>query len=155
MDTYLGLKALHILGVVLFIGNIIVTAWWKTQADRTRNPTVIAFAQRQVTLTDWIFTFGGATLLAGSAYANVALHGLSMSTPWMLWGQILFILSGLLWVGILIPVQIRQARLARAFASGGPIPLTYWRLNRIWLGIGLVATVLPAANIFFMVYKPV
>ncbi len=155
MDTYLGLKALHILGVVLFIGNIIVTAWWKTQADRTRNPAVIAFAQRQVTLTDWIFTFGGATLLAGSAYANAALHGLSMLTPWMLWGQILFVLSGLLWVGILIPVQVRQARLARGFAGGGPIPLTYWRLNRIWLGIGLVATVLPAANIFFMVYKPV
>ena len=28
-------------------------------ADRTRDPKIIAFAQRQVTLTDWVFTFGG------------------------------------------------------------------------------------------------
>ncbi len=41
------------------------------------------------------------------------------------------------------------------FVGGGPIPAEYWRLNRIWLGIGLVATVLPAANIYFMVFKPV
>ena len=70
MNTYLALKSLHILGVVLFVGNIIVTGWWKVQADRTRNPAVIAFAQRQVTLTDWIFTFGGSTLVVVGAYAT-------------------------------------------------------------------------------------
>jgi uncharacterized membrane protein len=44
MNTYLLLKSLHILGVVLFLGNIIITGWWKAMADRTRNPVVIAFA---------------------------------------------------------------------------------------------------------------
>ncbi|MBI4987243.1 MAG: DUF2269 domain-containing protein [Rhodocyclales bacterium] len=155
MNTYLALKSLHILGVVLFVGNIIVTGWWKVQADRTRNPAIIAFAQRQVTLTDWVFTFGGSSLLVAAAYANVALHGLSLSAPWLLWGQALFYLSGLLWVAILIPVQIRQARLARGFAGGGTIPEEYWRLNRIWLWVGILATVLPAANLYFMVFKPV
>lgn len=29
--------ALHILGVVLFLGKILVTAGWKVLADRTRN----------------------------------------------------------------------------------------------------------------------
>lgn len=119
MNTYLALKSLHILGVVLFVGNIVVTAWWKVQADRTRHPAIVAFAQRQVTLTDWIFA------------------------------------SGLLWVAILIPVQIKQARLARGFAANGPIPDEYWRLNRVWLWVGILATVLPAANLYFMVFKPV
>ena len=155
MDTYLAFKSLHLFGVVLFVGNIIVTGWWKTQADRTRNPVVIAFAQRQVTLTDWIFTFGGSTLLVVGAYANVYLHDLSLVTPWLLWGQGLFFVSGLLWVAILIPVQIRQARLARGFAGGGPIPAEYWRLNRIWLWVGILATVLPVANLYFMVFKPI
>ena len=154
MDAYLALKALHLAGVVLFLGNIVVTAWWKTQADRTRNPAIVAFAQRQVTLTDWLFTFGGSSLLAAAGYANVFMHGLSLSTPWLWWGQGLFILSGLLWLGILIPVQIKQARLARGFAGGGPIPAEYWRLNRLWLAVGLVATVLPSVNLYFMVFKP-
>jgi len=65
-NTYLWLKSLHLLGVVMFLGNIIVTGWWKFMADRTKNPVIIAFAQRQVTLTDWIFTAGGVILvLAG------------------------------------------------------------------------------------------
>jgi uncharacterized membrane protein len=155
MDTYPALKSLHLFGVVLFVGNIIVTGWWKTQADRTRNPVVIAFAQRQVTLTDWIFTFGGSSLVAAGGYLHAYLHGLSLTTPWLLWGQALFTLSALLWVAILIPVQIKQARLARGFAGGGPIPAEYWRLNRIWLWVGILATVLPAANLYFMVFKPV
>ena len=42
--AYLFLKGIHILGVILLLGNIIVTAWWKIMADRTRDPRVIAFA---------------------------------------------------------------------------------------------------------------
>jgi uncharacterized membrane protein len=155
MQTYLALKSLHILGVVLFVGNIIVTGWWKVQADRTRNPAIVAFAQRQVTLTDWIFTFGGSTLVVVGAYANVYLHDLPLAAPWLVWGQAMFFLSGLLWVAILIPLQIRLARLARGFAGGGAIPDEYWRLNRVWLWVGILATVLPAANLYFMVFKPV
>ncbi|NBX00290.1 MAG: DUF2269 family protein, partial [Methylophilaceae bacterium] len=58
--TYLLLKSLHILGIILLMGNIIVTAWWKFMADKTKDPSVIAFAQRQVTLTDFVFTAPGA-----------------------------------------------------------------------------------------------
>lgn len=48
-DTWL---LVHVVGVVLFIGNIVVTAVWKTLADQTKEPSVIAFAQRIVTITD-------------------------------------------------------------------------------------------------------
>ncbi len=154
MDAYLALKTLHLAGVVLFLGNIIVTGWWKVMADRTRNPAIVAFAQRQVTLTDWVFTFGGATLLGAGGYAGALLHDLPLAAPWLAWGQALFVLSGLLWVGILIPLQIKLARLARGFAGGGEIPPAYWRLNRLWLRVGVLATVLPAANLYFMVFKP-
>ena len=88
MDSYLLLKTLHLVGVVIFLGNIIVTAWWKVMADRTRDPKIIAFAQRQVTLTDWVFTFGGVTLVAIGGYGNAALHGMplpplmSCTFPW-------------------------------------------------------------------------
>ncbi len=153
MDWYLLLKTLHIVGVVLFLGNIIVTGWWKVMADRTGDPTVIAFAQRQVTLTDWVFTLGGVLLLGGAGFANAGLHGISLATPWVLAGNVLFGLSGVAWAAVLIPVQIRQARLARGFARGGAIPPQYWRLGRLWLVFGTIATVLPLAAIPVMVWK--
>lgn len=154
MDSHLTLKALHLLGVAIFVGNIVVTAWWKAQADRTRNPVIVDFAQRQVTLTGWIFTLGGALLAGAAGYADAVLRDLPLDAPWLLWGQGLFFLSGLLWLGVLIPLQVRQARLARGFAAGGPIPKDYWRLNRIAIATGIIATLLPAANLYFMVFKP-
>jgi uncharacterized membrane protein len=155
MDTYLALKTLHLAGVMLFLGNIVVTGWWKAMADHTRDPRIIAFAQRQVTLTDWVFTAGGAALLAAAGYGNAYLHGIALSTPWVALGHWLFVASGLIWVAILIPVQTLQARLARGFADGGPIPERYWRLGRLWMVFGIAATALPAANLYVMVFKPV
>lgn len=154
MNGYLTLKALHMAGAIIFLGNIIVTAWWKAMADRTRDARIIAFAQRQVTLTDWAFTFGGVLLLAAGGYGNALLHGMPIHSSWTGLGHWLFAASGVIWVFVLIPVQVLQARLARGFASGGTIPDRYWRLNRLWLGFGIVATVLPAMNVYVMVFKP-
>jgi hypothetical protein len=43
MDNYRLLKSLHVLGVVIFLGNIIVTAVWKALADRTGSPAIVAY----------------------------------------------------------------------------------------------------------------
>ena len=155
METYNLLKLLHILGAVLLLGNIIVTAWWKAMADRSRDPVVLAFAQRQVTLTDIVFTAVGVLLLGGSGYAMVFTGPWSLETPWIDWGQTLFLATGLIWVGILIPIQVAQARMARAFAGGGEIPVRYRQLSALWMGFGMVAVVLPLAAFSLMVLKPV
>lgn len=155
METYDLLKLVHILGAVLLLGNIIVTAWWKAMADRSRNPLVLAFAQRQVTLTDIVFTSVGVLLLGGSGYAMVFTGPWSLDTPWIDWGQTLFLATGLIWVGILIPIQVAQARMARAFASGGEIPVRYRQLSALWMGFGVVAVILPLAAFSLMVLKPV
>jgi uncharacterized membrane protein len=53
----------------------------------------------------------------------------------------------------LIPIQVAQARLARAFENGGEISERYWRLNRQWYVWGIAATVLPLLNLYVMVHK--
>lgn len=156
MQTYLWLKTLHLLGVVMFLGNIIITGWWKFMADRTRNPQIIAFAQHQVTLTDYVFTAGGAALLLAAGWGNAALHGMDIfSMRWLSWGFCLFSISGLIWVAVLIPIQIGQARMASQFAQGSSIPETYWKLGKRWYVWGSIATVLPLLNLYWMVFKPI
>ena len=61
-----GWVGLHVLGVVLLLGNLIVTAVWKVLADRTRQVDVIAYAQRLVAVTDIACTAPGAILIAVS-----------------------------------------------------------------------------------------
>lgn len=151
--SYELLKTLHVLGAVLFVGNVIVTALWKSLADRTRNAAVIGFSQRLVTLTDIAFTATGVVLLAVTGPVMAARLG-GMEIPWVAWGAGLFAAAGLVWVAVLIPVQTMQARLARGFAHGGDIPPRYWRLARIWMIGGSLATVLPLAALAVMVMKP-
>lgn len=87
MVSYAAFKVIHLLGVVLFLGNIIVTALWKTLADRTGEPRVIAYAQHLVTVTDWVFTGGGLVLLLIGAYGMVATAGLNaMGSRWLVLG---------------------------------------------------------------------
>jgi uncharacterized membrane protein len=155
MTSYAAFKVIHLLGVVLFLGNIIVTAVWKTLADRTREPRVIAYAQHLVTVTDWAFTGGGVVLILIGAFGMITIAGLNpMGARWLILGQSLLVASGVIWVAVLIPTQIAQARLARGFAEGGSIPESYWRLNQRWLIWGIVATLIPLANLYVMVFKP-
>ena len=154
--TYLAFKVVHVFGVVLFLGNIIVTGVWKVLADRTGDPRTVAYAQHLVTLTDWVFTLGGVILILIGAYGMVLTAGLNPLGPlWLVAGQSLFVASGIIWAAILIPVQIAQARMAHAFENGGPISERYSQLSRRWIVWGTIATLLPLANLYFMVVKPV
>ena len=148
------LKTLHLLGVVLFLGNIIVTAFWKIMADRTRDLAVIRFAVRATNWADVVFTFGGIVLLAAAGAKMVAMEGGLMQAGWLHWAYSLFIVTGLLWVGILIPVQRAQARLLYPLPREVQIPARYWRLAAIWAVTGSVATLLPLAILYLMTVKP-
>jgi len=152
-NSYLWLKVLHLFGVVLFLGNIIITGWWKNMADLTRNPQVIAFAQKQVTVTDWLFTAGGSVILLVGGVMNVAIHGLSYSSHWLGWGVSLFVLSGVIWALVLIPTQIKQARMAEEFSESGVISDYYWTLCKRWNIWGAIAVILPLINIYWMTFK--
>jgi uncharacterized membrane protein len=153
-NSYLWLKTIHVFGVVIFLGNIIVTGWWKNMADLTRNPQIIAYAQRQVTLTDFIFTGGGVLILLVAGMVNVHMHNMSYAAKWLSHGMSIFLASGVIWVAVLIPVQIKQARMAKDFASTGQIPEQYWKLCTTWNVFGVIATLLPLANLYWMVFKP-
>jgi uncharacterized membrane protein len=153
--SYNAFKVVHLIGVIAFLGNIIVTAVWKILADRTGDPRVIAYAQRLVSLTDWIFTAGGVVLILFGGYGMVFAASIDpRGQLWLVLGQALFGASGLIWLIVLIPTQIAQARTARLFASGGTIPESYWRQARRWNVWGVIATLIPLANVYVMVFKP-
>ena len=152
---YSILKTFHVVGVVALVGNAVVTLVWKMAADRHADPRVVAFAQRSVTLTDWWFTVGGVILIALSGYGAAALAGLQpFAVGWLIWGQVLLGVSGTLWAFILIPAQIRQARQARGFATGGEVHASYWRDARRWVYWGIIATLPLLGAIWVMVAKP-
>lgn len=147
-------KSLHVAGVILLVGNVTVSAVWKVFANRSGNPDVIAYAQRLITITDWSLTLLGIILIIVGGYgASLSIGQHPFGTNWLVTGQVLFAISGAIWVGVLIPLQVRQARYARGFAAAGRIPEQYWRDSRRWLFWGIVATLPLFAAVYVMVAK--
>jgi uncharacterized membrane protein len=151
--TYEIAKFVHITGVVMLMGNITVTAIWKYFADRTHSPEILSFAQKLVTYTDWSMTVWGVLLLMGGGYAMVFLVKWPLTQWWLLWSQILFVVAGLIWLFILVPIQIKQARLAKAFSDLG-VGDEYRQLSRHWLMWGLISTVPLVMVTWLMIAKP-
>lgn len=148
------LEFLHFLGACLFIGNIMVSAFWKVLADRTREVGTMRFACRLVNLTDLVFTGGGATLLLVTGHLMAASHGGVLATGWMLGSYLLFAISGALWVTVLVPIQIKQSRLLKDEPLAPAKLQPYFRLSRIWSAVGALATAIPLPAIYLMSAKP-
>ncbi len=154
--NYLVFKWLHVLGVVMILGNVTVTAVWKVFADRSGDPRIVAFGQRLVTITDWSLTVGGIALTMIGGFGATAAAGIDpFGAYWLRLGEALFAVSGVIWIGILVPAQIRQARLARQFANGGVIPDAYRRDARRWIVWGIIATLPLIGALWVMIAKPV
>ena len=148
-------KTLHIIGVILLVGNVTVSAVWKVFADRNGQAAVVAYAQRLITITDWSLTLSGIVLIMIGGYgASYASGQNPFRADWLILGQVLFGISGAIWVFILIPLQIRLARSARRFAAAGGIPEAYWQDSRRWLFWGIVATIPLVGTVYVMVVRP-
>jgi uncharacterized membrane protein len=151
--VYQIFKLLHVIGVVILIGNVTVSAFWKVFADRTSDVRLIAHAQAGVTVTEWIFTVPAIALVLIGGYGMVIEASLDITTPWLLIGQALFAVSGLIWLGILVPLQVRQARLARMLSPENPIGDSYRRACRAWLRWGIAATIPLIAAVYVMIVR--
>jgi uncharacterized membrane protein len=153
---YLVLKTVHVLAVVMFMGNITTGIFWKRHADRTRDPRLIAHAIEGIIASDRWFTLPGVLLIiiAGFGAAGVG-HLKMLGTGWILWSIVLFTISGIAFMAQVAPLQKRMAKLMRAGAeSGSPDWEQYERLSRAWDLWGAVALITPLVALVLMVLKP-
>lgn len=151
--SYEVAKYLHVTGFVMLMGNITVTAIWKFYADRDGRPEVLGFAQKLVTYTDWSMTLWGVVLIMGGGYFMAFSKGLVLTRGWLFWSQLHFLIAGLVWLFAIVPIQIKQARLAKAFPQDD-VGDDYRRLSKHWLAWGLLSTVPLLAATWLMVVKP-
>ena len=99
-------------------------------------------------------TVWGVVLLMGGGYFMVFSVNWPLTLHWLLASQILFVVAGLIWLLLLVPIQVRQARLAKNFA-GNDVGDDYRQLSRRWLFWGLISTLPLLVATWLMIAKPV
>jgi len=154
--VYLAMKTLHVLAVVLFLGNIITGLFWKAHGDRTADPRIVAHTLEGIIRSDRWFTIPGVLLIIGFGVAAAVIGRLPiLSTGWIWQSIVLFAVSGLAFMLRVAPLQRRLLQLASVAVGGGPWDqAAYHRLSRRWEFWGVVAIVTPLAALVLMVYKP-
>lgn len=146
---YLVLKLIHVAGVVLFLGNITVGVFWKAYADRSRNAVLMAYTIDAIIAADKIFTIPGILLLLLGGFGAAFVGGIPiLSTGWVLWALVAFILSGLAFG----PLARTQRKLSAAAHAANLDE--YAQLSRSWRLWGFIALALPIVAFAIMILKP-
>jgi len=141
-------RALHILGAVLLVGNVIVTGFWAAFLYAQRSGVPFRPVARAILWTDLLFTIGGASLLTFTGIQLIVARGYPFwETPWLVKGVGSLALATLLWLAVLVPDQFRLERLAADDVAG---------LRRVflrWSVVGWLSTALLVNALWVMVRK--
>ena len=153
---YLFIKLLHIIAVIAFVGNITTGLFWHAHAARTRDPKLLAHTMDGIIRSDRLFTVPAvvaiiATGIAAAIYGDLPI----LRTGWILWTLILFIVSGLIFMIRVAPLQRQLRSVAEEALHTGIFEYAdYHALAVRWELWGAAALLTPVAGLALMVLKP-
>jgi len=146
------LKVLCIIGISLFLGNMLITIIWKLLVEHTKEPCIIGFAHYETDWVDFILVLISLILVMSTGeLITVQQIGIDNHTTWWESGYGFFMLATLIWLVVLVPIQTQQTYLAQQFQSGKPIPKQYWRLTSYWRLGSVAGIILPLINIYLLI----
>jgi uncharacterized membrane protein len=151
---YLALKALHVIGVVVFLGNVVTGIFWKAHGDRLGDLRARVQALDGIIRADRVFTVPSVFLIIATGVALVLVGHLSFLAPWILGSLLLFGLAGAVFGTRVGPLQKKLLANARSGLGGTWDESGYRELSKSWRLWGWVATVAPLLALVLMVLKP-
>ncbi len=153
---YLALKLLHILAVVVFLGNVVTGLFWKAYGDRSSDPRIMSHTLEGIIRSDRWFTVPGVLLIVASGVALAVAGGFPILRTGWIWQSIaLFTVSGLIFGMQVAPLQARLRQMTTAAAAGGAWdPAAYRRLSARFESWSLLALATPFGALVLMVFRP-
>ena len=149
---YLIWKLLHIIAVIIFMGNITLTPFWKAAADKTKDREKIADTLKNIIRADKIFTMPSVTFLIIFGFGAQMTYGYPMETSWIMWGLTMIIISAAAFMAKVVPLQKKMYKLASDEAKFNWDE--YQKLSKQWNIWGSIATITPYIAVILMVLKP-
>lgn len=152
---YTYFKLVHLLAVLLFLGNIITGLFWMRQAFKTRNLLIITHTIQVVIRSDRLFTIPGVILITIGGLMS-AIHGQIpiLGTGWIFWSIVLFTISGIAFMWKVAPLQKKMYRLSIGSTSlDDGTWMQIHRAHKSWEVWGLIALLTPLLAFCMMVLK--
>lgn len=153
---YIALKIVHVTAVIIFLGNLVTGILWKIHGDQTNDPAIIRHTIAGLIRADRWFTIPGVVLILIGGFGAAAVGGLPLlRTRWILWGIILFTISGIAYMARVVPLQQQMLAVARSGVESGKFDRDRYRaLSRSWNVWGTIALLTPTLAMIAMIAKP-
>ena len=154
MNAYLFMKLIHVVAVIIFMGNIITGLFWMRRANKTGNFSIISFTMKSVIASDRWFTIPGVIIITAAGFSAAIQGGLPLlRTGWIFWSIVLFTLSGLIFSLKLVPLQKKILQITEN-KPAEKFDLEIYRHHlQQWEAWGLLALLTPLAAMAMMVLK--
>jgi uncharacterized membrane protein len=152
MNYYLILKAIHLLAVVAFLGNIVTGLFWMRFARKTNDTRIVHHTAAGIIASDRLFTIPGVIIITAGGFASAIYGGIPLlRTGWIFWPILLFSLSGLFFAFKVVPLQVRMRKhleTGEGFTWKG-----FDALLKQWEFWGFMAVITPIISFFMMILK--
>ncbi len=153
--NYTYFKLIHLLAVIIFLGNIIIGLFWMRIAVKTRDLRIIHFTIKGIITADRYFTIPGVIIITTfGILAAVYGHYPLLRTGWILWSIILFSISGLAFGFKVAPLQKIILNLTLNNENTNDFDWNYFQKKYIeWEIWGFIALITPLAAFVMMTLK--
>lgn len=155
MNYYLVLKTVHLLAVVVFLGNIITGLFWMRLAVRTGDAGIIRHTVNGIIASDRWFTIPGVVIITACGITAAIYAGIPLlRTGWVFWPIVLFSLSGVFFMAKVAPLQSQMKKYLDSGRNGNSgEPDGFRPLVKSWEFWGAMALATPLVSFLLMVMK--
>lgn len=152
---YNYLKLLHIITVIVFLGNIFTGLYWMHFAIKTKDIKIIAHTMKGVIRSDRLFTIPGVVIVTTAGIlAAIYGHIPLLRTGWIFWSIILFTISGIAFAWKVAPLQRKIYNLTINTEQNADINWTTFKnIYFEWEIWGLIALMTPVIALVMMILK--
>jgi len=146
------LKVVHILAVVVLLGNLLMAPFWRKRLVALGGVQARAVANRSVRVADLIFTLPGWVVVLATGIMLIIYRG--MQGGWLHLSLLLFLGWLIFWH--MLVLRARKAMIAQAeeVASGGQAPPELAQHERQWQQWSYLAAGIALLILILMVVQP-
>jgi uncharacterized membrane protein len=155
MNYYLIIKAIHLLAVVAFLGNIVTGLFWMKFARKTNDVKIIHHTAKGLIASDKLFTIPGVLIITTAGFYAAIYGDLPLlRTGWLFWPIILFSLSGIFFAYKVAPLQGKMRRSVEGETNNVVLENgKFDYLMKQWELWGFLAVITPIISFFMMILK--
>ena len=143
---------LHILGVVLFFGGMIVSLKWLFLVEMRKRAGALQIAVQWTYRLTMFVTAPGIALIIVSGILQMSRTGGLFSQSWLVVGLMLFALSVLAWLIFFVPCHSKLLRISAH--SGDQLPPDFFTLLHRLYFFGAIIIIFPLGTMLFSILKP-